>query len=128
MADPDFDIDLDQVRAFLADKAMKRRAELDARFERARADFAAIVELVIARHSPRGIYQWGSLLDRESFSGISDIDLAVEGLGGPEAYFALLGDVMELSAFPLDIVEMEHVGPENARYIRESGRLVYERP
>jgi predicted nucleotidyltransferase len=128
MADPAFDIDLGQVRAFLAEKEERRRIELDARFERARRDFDAIVECIRARHSPRRIYQWGSLLDRRKFSEISDIDVAVEGLGGAEAYFALLGDVMNLSDFPLDIVELEKVGAENARYIRDSGRLVYERP
>jgi predicted nucleotidyltransferase len=127
MIDPAFDIDLDAVRVFLAHKEERRRIELDARFERARADFQAILERIIDRHSPRRIYQWGSLLDRDRFTEISDIDVAVEGLDGPEAYFALLGDVMEMSEFPLDIVELEKIGAENARYIRATGRIAYER-
>ena len=45
-----------------------------------------------------------------------------------ETYFAILGEAMKMTAFPLDIVEIEKVGAENARHIRESGRLVYERP
>jgi len=128
MADYQFDIDLDEVRAFLARKAAARRAQLDARFERARADFDAIMERILERHSPRRIYQWGSLLDRDKFSEISDIDIAVEGMEGPESFFSLLGDVMKMSDFRLDIVELEKVGPENAAFIRETGRLVYERP
>jgi predicted nucleotidyltransferase len=127
MADPVFDIDLDQVRAFLAKKDERRRVLLDERFERARSDFDAIIGRILELHKPRRIYQWGSLLDRKKFTEISDIDLAVEGLNGPEDFFALLGDVMTLTDFPLDIVELEKVGPENARYIRENGRLVYER-
>jgi predicted nucleotidyltransferase len=127
MADSQFDIDLDAVRAFLTQKDERRELELDERFERARGDFAFIVERILARHSPRRIYQWGSLLSRKKFTQISDIDVAVEGLAGPEYFFALLGDVMSLSEFPLDIVELEKVGPENAQYIKENGRLIYER-
>lgn len=127
MSDVSFAIDLDAVRAFLEKKDERRRALLDERFDAAQADFEGIVGRILERHSPRRIYQWGSLLDRAKFSEISDIDVAVEGLGGPEAYFALLGDVMTMSDFPLDIVELEKVGPENARCIRENGRLVYER-
>jgi hypothetical protein len=118
---------LDTVRSFLAEKEKKRREVLDACFSHASIDFEAIVERIVERHSPRRIYQWGSLLDRRIFSEISDIDIAVEGMGGPEGFFALLGDVMQMSEFPLDIVELEKAGQENARYIRETGRLVYER-
>ena len=128
MSDASYDIDLDAVRAFLDKKDERRRALLDERFDAAHADFDSIVARILERHSPRRIYQWGSLLDRAKFTEISDIDVAVEGLEGPEAYFALLGDVMNMSNFPLDIVELEKVGPGNARYIRENGRLVYERP
>ncbi|MGA2545360.1 MAG: nucleotidyltransferase domain-containing protein [Rectinemataceae bacterium] len=127
MGDSSFDIDLNAVRAFLATKEERRRVALDLRFERARTDFDAIVERIVARHSPRRVYQWGSLLDRNKFSELSDIDVAVEGLDGPEEFFALLGDVMQISEFPLDIVELEKVGSENADYIRKTGRLVYER-
>jgi hypothetical protein len=56
MADYPFDIDLDAVRAFLARKDQRRSRALDERFDRAWADFAAIVERIVARHSPRRIY------------------------------------------------------------------------
>ncbi len=122
------DINLDAVRAFLARKEDRRQKALDARFEKAQIDFQTIVERILTKHSPSRIYQWGSLLDRAKFTEISDIDIAIEGLSGPEAYFALLGEVMDISEFPLDIVELEKVGTENARYIRETGRLIYEKP
>jgi len=122
----DFGIDLDSVRAFLAEKDRGRAAELDRAFLKAWKDFEAITARILERHSPRRIYQWGSLLDRSTFSEISDIDIAVEGLSGPEAYFALVTDVSGLTTFPLDIIELEKAGPENAAYIRRTGRLVYE--
>jgi predicted nucleotidyltransferase len=123
----DFSIDLDAVRAYQARKRALREAELDARFERAGEDFARIVARIIERHSPQRVWQWGSLLDRGKWSEISDIDIAVEGLAGAEAWFALLGDVMGMTDFPLDIVELEHVQAPNADYIRRCGRLIYER-
>jgi predicted nucleotidyltransferase len=126
--DEDFGIDLDAARAFLAAKDESRERDLDARFELARADFAVIVERIVERFHPARIYQWGSLLDRRRFSEISDIDIAVEGVPDAETYFAILGEVMNMTAFPLDIVEIEKVGAENARHIKETGRLVYERP
>ncbi len=67
------------------------------------------------------------MLERSRFSEISDIDVAVEGLPGPEAYFDLLGKVAELTRFPMDLLELEKLDASDARSIRERGRLVYER-
>ncbi len=119
-------VNLDEVRSFLRRKEEKRQALLDQRFREAWRDFDAIVEYLIARHAPKRIWQWGSLLDRKFFSEISDIDIAIEGLTGPQEFFAVRGKAQEMSAFPLDILEMESVGETNAEHIRENGRLVYE--
>jgi predicted nucleotidyltransferase len=122
-----FNMDLAAVRGFLDGKAARRRALLDDRFARATADFERVVQCIVERHDPLRIIQWGSLLDRTTFSEISDIDIALEGLAGPEEYFALLGEIMDMTDFPLDIVEMEKIGAENAAYIRKGGRIVHER-
>ncbi|MDA8411596.1 MAG: hypothetical protein M0001_14570 [Treponema sp.] len=124
----DFGVDLDRARAFLDAKERRRQGELDARFEVASRDFEAIVARIVERFAPSRVWQWGSLLDRDSFSEISDIDIAIEGLeGGPAAWFALIGEVMGMSDFKLDILELERIRPENADHIRQSGKLVYER-
>jgi predicted nucleotidyltransferase len=128
MLDERFGIDLDAVRGFLRNKELARSRLLDERFVKASSDFNRITGMIIENFKPVRIYQWGSLLDRERFSEISDIDIAVEGLGGPQEYFRLLGEALPLTDFPLDIVEIEKVGDDNARYIREYGRIVYERP
>lgn len=122
----EFDIDLAAVRAFLADKEKRRQAELDRCFKQATKDCANIVGHIVARYAPRRIWQWGSLLDRSRFSEISDIDLAIEGLAGPKEFFDVLGDAMAMTKFPVDIVEIGKVGKENARYIRKTGKLIYE--
>jgi predicted nucleotidyltransferase len=128
MLDERFGIDLDAVRSFLRNKEMARSRLLDERFVKASTDFNRITGMIIENFKPVRIYQWGSLLDRERFSEISDIDIAVEGLSGPQEYFRLLGEALPLTDFPLDIVEIEKGGDDNARYIRDYGRVVYERP
>jgi predicted nucleotidyltransferase len=122
---PDFGINLDSVRSFLTDKESSRRKNLDERFKQITADCEKIINHIIAHHSVRRIYQWGSLLDRRRFSEISDIDIALEGVKDYQDFSNILGEAMAMTGFPLDIVELERVGEENARYIRETGRMVY---
>lgn len=120
------DIDIEKAAAFVRRKQLARQKELDARFIQATCDFERITEMIVERYRPRRIYQWGSLLDRRRFSEISDIDIAVEGIGSVEAYFQLLGDADEMTDFPVDLVEMEKIDPLHADSIRRKGRLVYE--
>ena len=123
----DFGVDMDKVREFVARKTRARNAALDERFQRATLDFRAIVERIIDEAKPKRIYQWGSLLHRERFSEISDIDIAVEGLTGAEQFFQVLGIAMDGTSFPVDVVEIEKVPESVERRIREKGKLVYER-
>lgn len=121
-----FDIDLAAVRAFLENKEKIRTEQLDRKFKQATEDCGRIVEKIKKSYAPRRIWQWGSLLDRRRFSEISDIDLALEGVSGPGEFFEILGEAMKMTDFPVDLVELEKVGDENAQYIRETGRLIYE--
>jgi len=83
---------------------IKKQARLK-RFDAATNDFRKIVQMIISRYSPEKIVQWGSLLHSEQFDENSDIDIAVGGITDAEKYFALLGDAMALTRFPLDIVQ-----------------------
>ena len=125
--DEDFGVDLDQVRAFLAEKERRRRARIDERYAQATRDAGAIVSEIAAQVNPRRIYQWGSLLDRKRFSEISDLDLAVEGLNGPAEFFQVLGIAMNGTALPIDVVELEKLPADVAERIRKRGALVHER-
>ena len=123
----DFGVDLELVRAFLADREQRRRARLDERYTQATQDMRAIVSEIAAQVNPRRIYQWGSLLDRNRFSEISDVDIAVEGLSGAAEFFQVLGIAMNGTALPVDVVEMEKLPADVAQRIRERGALVHER-
>ena len=117
--------DIATVRAFLARKAAARKCRDEVRWREAVADSAAIIEMIKAEYNPRAVYQWGSVLNREQFSSISDIDIAVEGLQSAEAFFELIGKAERLTRLPLDIVEIEHVEPAYVRLIKEYGRCVW---
>lgn len=123
----DFGVDMEKVRGFLRDKTERRKKALDGRYERANREFAQIVARIVAEVNPLRIYQWGSLMDRRRFTEISDIDLAVEGLSGPEEFFKVVGIAMEMASFPVDVVEMERIPRDTAERIRTRGRVVYER-
>ncbi len=83
--------------------------------------------MIISEYNPTRIYQWGSLLVPEQFDENSDIDIAVEGINDPHTWFAMLGKAMEISTFPLDIVDIGTIEPAHAEYTRKRGKLVYER-
>ena len=121
-------VDPRDTRRFFEAKAEKRAKDLDARFERAKTEATRIIEMLVRDFQPRRIWQWGSLLDRDRFSEISDIDIAIEGIADQETFFALYGATMELATFPLDLVELERIEPLHAQSIRKTGRLVHERP
>ena len=123
----DFGVDLARVRAYLADRAQRRRARIDERYAQATRDARAIVSEIAAQVNPRRIYQWGSLLDRKRFSEISDLDIAVEGLDGPAEFFEVLGIAMNGTALPVDVVELEKLPADVAERIRTRGALVHER-
>ena len=125
--DEDFGVDLDQVRAFLADRERRRCARVDERYAQATRDARAIISEIAAQVNPRRIYQWGSLLDRKRFSEISDLDFAVEGLTGPAEFFQVLGIAMNVTSLPVDVVELEKVPADVADRIRTRGALVHER-
>ena len=125
--DEDFGVDLDRVRAFLADREERRRERLDERYAQATRDAQAIVSEIAAQVNPCRIYQWGSLLDRRRFTEISDLDIAVEGLNGPAEFFQVIGIAMSTTVLPVDVVELEKLPADVAERIRARGALVHER-
>ena len=96
--------------------------------EQARGDVQRIVRMLIEDFSPRRIYQWGSLTRPGAFRDFSDIDLAVEGVTDPELFFSMLGKCMELTDFPVDLVQLERINPLHAEEIRTHGLLLWEAP
>jgi len=112
-----------------ADSMRRRYAaeqrKLDAQFDLMAAEARRIIESIESEFDPVRIYQWGSLLDRAKFRSYSDIDIAVEGVTDAARWMALERMAWEMSDYPLDIVQLEHVEPEYAEIIRGKGRIVY---
>ncbi len=104
---------------------IKKQARLK-RFNAATNDFNVIVRMIINKYSPEKIVHWGSLLHPEQFDENSDIDIAIKGIPEAKRYFALLGDAMELTRFPLDIVQLEKIEPEFSDLILSKGKVIYE--
>lgn len=120
-------IDLQAARSFLRRRNERRQRLLDERFARAWDDVRRIVDLLVRDFRPRRIHQWGSLRHRAQFTEWSDLDLALEGLGSAERFFAAYGAAARLTTFPLDLVELEHIEPEFAELIRLKGMVIYDR-
>lgn len=119
------DFDYDAARAFLREKDCRRQRSLDERFENAWADFESISAMIIRDYPVTGVYQWGSLLHRDKYSEISDIDIAVTGNLTPEEFFSMLGKAMAMSSFSVDLVELDKIHPSHADSIKRSGRRIY---
>ncbi|QTA82130.1 Uncharacterized protein dnl_44970 [Desulfonema limicola] len=119
-------MDIKKIKENLQKREQKKKDARLKLFEAALFDFNAIIQMIINRYSPKRIVQWGSLLDSNKFDENSDIDIALEGILDPEKYFALLGDAMELTRFPLDIVQLEKIEPEFAELILLKGKIIYE--
>ncbi len=114
-------------KQFLQKKWRQERAARLRLWQEANSDAEAIIAMIIQKYNPRRIYQWGSALNPDEFSEISDIDIGVEGISGAEEFFAMYGAAMEMTRFPLDLVEIDKIEPEFTRLIKLKGRLVYER-
>lgn len=117
--------DLAETRNFLRARIERRQSLLEQRFKKAWEDFEQIAKMIWKTYHPRAIYQWGSLLDRDRFSEISDIDIALSGHISAESFFEMYGKATDITEFPVDIVELEKIHPLHARNIRDRGRLVY---
>ncbi len=119
-------VSTESARRFLEQKRRKRQAEWDRLFQKATRDCEAIVKMIIEKYRPRRVWQWGSLLHPELFRDYSDIDLAVEGIDDPAAFFAMLGDAERLTTFPLDILDFDRIEKAFSDIIRMKGKVIYE--
>ena len=120
-------IDIKAARKFQQDKLKKQQEELDKKFQQASQDFNAICEMIIRDFQPESIYQWGSLLERNKFSAISDIDIAVSGIKDARKYFQLLKKAEELTDFPVDIIQLEKIHPLHKEMILKKGIKIYRK-
>ena len=69
-----------ETEAFLQRRAKEQEKKRLRLWEQAREDAEQILQYWIETYQLTRVWQWGSLLKREEFSEISDLDFAVEGL------------------------------------------------
>ncbi len=114
-----------EIRNFIRTKTARCKARNLRNWQQAVIDAERIIDFIVKEFNPFAVYQWGSVLNANAFSDISDIDIAVEGLDSAETFFALVDRAERMTDFPLDIVLMELVQPEYANLIRTHGRCVF---
>lgn len=120
-------VDVKAARETLERRERERKKRLLRRWETADADARKIIAHIVKHFRPARVWQWGSVLRKERFSEISDIDIAVEGLDSAEAFLRLLGECQAMTEFDLDVIELEKIEPGFAELIKSQGKLVYER-
>lgn len=120
-------IDYKTARQFLEKKEQIRLQLFDKRYDQACNDFEKIIRFIIEKYKPEPIYQSGSLVQRKNFSEFSDIDIALEGITSAEHLFEMYGAIMDMTDFPIDLVQIEKIEPEFADLIKTKGKIVYER-
>lgn len=111
---------------FLRAQEAREQEDLETLYRDMRRDAERVVSEIARRYRPRRIMQWGSLLVRSRFRGYSDIDIAVEGVEDPRRWAEIERLAWEMTDYPLDLVQLEHVEPEFRELIREKGTVVYE--
>ncbi len=121
------DINIEEARIFQHKKHAKQLNEYKLLQKKATKDFNLIVKMIIEKYNPKRIYQWGSLLQKDSFTDFSDIDIAIEGINDANVFFNLLADAENLTDYPLDIIEIEKIHILHKNMVLEKGKLIYER-
>ena len=118
-------VNIAEVRDFLLQKDRRVKEQRIALFKQASDDFTRMINHISRHYGHVTVYQWGSLLHPEDFDELSDIDIALAGVGSAEVFFKIYGELMKMTDFPLDIVELEKTDPTYSSLIKKKGRLVY---
>ena len=122
---PGMAVSISDVKKYLKERDHKEKLQRQHLFELATSEFDKMVEHIITNYNNITVYQWGSLMNPEDFDENSDIDIAVEGIKSAEVFFKLYGELMKMTEFPLDFVELERIDILHQKSIKEKGRLVY---
>ncbi len=112
---------------WIAARQARRVEALRRRLRSAQRDAARIIAAIAAEYRPQRIYQWGSLVHTERFTEISDIDIAVEGIGCDEHLLATIRSRADaMTDLHVDLVVMERLDPGRANLIRRFGAVAWQ--
>lgn len=118
-------VSISEVKKYLLEKNQKENSHRRELFKLATYDFNKMLDHIVCNYKNISVYQWGSLLHPEDFDENSDIDIAVAGIKSSEVFFKLYGELLKMTEFPLDLVELDRIDIGHQKSIKEKGRLVY---
>ena len=119
-------IDIAAARRNLQARAERERAEREARRAAAERAVAEAVRRAVADFpAVRRVYLFGSVTRENAFRADSDVDVAIEGLGGAD-YFPVWKAIED--AAPEWVIDVRDITQPSdfADRIRERGKLIYE--
>lgn len=106
----------------LRERSTRRQMQADLRAERLRAQLPQAARLLRERYQAKRVVLFGSLA-AGSYTGRSDVDLAVEGMPS-QHYFPALAELMVLFCGPVDLVRVEEAVPSLRASIEVEGRTL----
>lgn len=116
----------DSYRRAWRHRRYEAQQDLRKRAQSAREAAEVCARLLVERYGARRVYLFGSLLDRKRFHQLSDVDLAVEGLGPGRLYWRALAEVWEHlpRGIELNLIPLEESRPELVARILKEGELL----
>ncbi|MBN2340846.1 MAG: nucleotidyltransferase domain-containing protein [Deltaproteobacteria bacterium] len=119
-------VSIEEAARFQQEKAREQSEKCAALHARASADFARMVTFIRKQYPHVGIFQWGSILQPDSFDELSDVDIALTEVTSPREYFEIQGTLMKMTDFPLDCIELDKISPENREMLLRKGKWIHE--
>ncbi len=116
------DVDIDALSRAWRERETERRREADLLRQDALRKARQAASFIKGNYGAAKVYLYGSLAWSRSFGPHSDIDLLVEGLGHPDAYWRMLSELWTLTApFPPSVVLAEDARLSLLTKVREKG-------
>lgn len=107
-------------------KIYKRKIQEETRKRRLALETAKRIALILGRRfGARKVILYGSLAEGKYFDSVSDIDIAVSGIG--DKYFKALSYCKDLTEFAIDIRDYDEMPAEFKKKLEQKGRFLYER-
>lgn len=109
------------------DKVKERRREKDSSLKKAYIEEAKrLTNLLIDKgYKFKRVYIFGSSLNEKPYTPWSDIDLAIEGLGG-DLFFKAYAFLLKEAKFPVDLKPFEDLDRVFKSRVRKEGEIIYE--
>lgn len=107
-------------------RKLRFERKLTNHFSIAKKTAETVSQYIIKRFKPERLWLYGSILNEDRFSMISDIDIATEGIEW-DIFFKMVSECEKLTDLKLDIIDIESIPEIRKEKILRTGRLIYEK-